>query len=231
MKSTGIIMFVTILLVTACSPAVRYPTPLINVAQITTTSPQEYRIQAGDQLDIKFFYNPELNEPVVVRPDGRITLQLARDIIASGLTPAQLTETLKQKYAGEIAHPEITVIVRTFTAQKVYVDGEVTKAGLVSLTEPMTVLQSVSQAGGFKETARTDEVIIARRSANNKLITMVVNLEKAIDGSDRAQDISLMPNDLIYVPKSHVANVNLWIDQYVRKNIPIPIGAGFPLFR
>ncbi len=230
MKLSGIIMFIPILLVTACSPAVRYPTPLPSAAQTTTTPPQEYRIQAGDQLEIKFFYNPELNELVTVRPDGRISLQLAREITAVSLTPAQLVETLKGKYAGEIAHPEISVLVRTFTAQKVYVDGEVNKAGLINLTEPMTVLQSVSQAGGFKESARVDEVIVARRSADNKLITMVVNLEKALDGSDRAQDISVMPNDIIYVPRSHIANVNLWIDQYIRRNIPIPIGAGFAIY-
>ena len=87
--------------------------------------------RAGDQLEVKFFYNPELNEQVIVRPDGRISLQLANEIMVAGLTPLELTDLLKKKYSTEISKPEITIIVRTFTSQRVFVDGEVNRAGLV----------------------------------------------------------------------------------------------------
>ena len=97
---------------------------------------QEYQIQIGDALDIKFFYHPELNESVMVRPDGRISLQLVHEVQASGLTPEQLRQNLRKKYEPQISQPEIAVIVRSFTAQKVYVDGEVAKPGLVPLTGP-----------------------------------------------------------------------------------------------
>ena len=214
------------LALSACAPAVLHPVPLNTVAQM----PKEYRIQPGDQLEIKFFYNPELNEIVPVRPDGRISIQLANEIMAAGLSPAELTDLLKQKYAKEIVKPEITVIVRSFNSQRVYVDGEVTRAGTVVLTDPMTVLQAISQAGGFKDTARTNEVIVARKGSDNKFISTVVDLERAINGSGIDQDIVLMPYDIVFVPKSHVANLNLWIDQYIRKNIPIPIGLGLNIF-
>jgi protein involved in polysaccharide export with SLBB domain len=74
----------------------------------------EYRIQIGDQLDIKFFYNPTLNEQVTVRPDGRFSLQLIQEVVAAGLTPAALTRELTDRYALNLKQPEVTVIVRSF---------------------------------------------------------------------------------------------------------------------
>lgn len=223
-----ILAVMAVMAVTACAPAVRNPAAY---GALSPPAPvQEYRIQAGDQLEVKFFYNPELNEQVIVRPDGRFSLQLANEIMAAGETPATLTELLRKKYATQIKNPEITVIVKSFNAQRVYVDGEVGRPGIVTLTDPMTVMQAISQAGGFKDTARMNEVIIMRRTADSTVASKVVNLEGAIDGSDTKQDIALLPYDVVYVPKSSVANVNLWIDQYIRKNIPLPIGLGLNVF-
>jgi protein involved in polysaccharide export with SLBB domain len=206
-------------LLPACA-TVPNPTPHV-IEQRDRVSAQEYTIQAGDQLDIKFFYNPELNELVTVRPDGRIALQLVKEIDAAGKTPAQLTDLLVGKYSPQIKNPEITVLVRSFGTQKVYVDGEVFKAGMVALTEPMTALQAIAQAGGFRDTAKRSEVVLIRKGADNKRITMTMNMENAIDGSDRAQDLLLLPYDIVYVPKSNIANVNLWVEQYIRKNLPV----------
>jgi polysaccharide biosynthesis/export protein len=216
----GIFMMV----LSACAPTVRNPVLLPVAAPSQPAAVTQYRIQSGDQLDVKFFYNPELNDQVIVRPDGRISLQLANDIMAAGLTPQQLTDQLKKKYSVEISKPEITIIVRTFAYQRVFVDGEVNKAGLVALTEPMTVLQSISQAGGIKDTAWLSGVIVIRRTLDNKVATMQLNLENAIDNSDMSQDIALKPNDIVYVPKTTIANINVWVDQYIRKNIPITAG-------
>ena len=88
----------------------------------------------------------------------------------------------------------------------------------------MTILQSIASAGGLKDTARINEIILIRRGPENRPASMLVNVEKAIDGNDPAQDLLLEPADIVYVPKSPIANVNLWVDQYIRKNIPIPFG-------
>ena len=216
-----------LLLLIACTPVVKNPTPLSQTFQTSPYPEQEYRIQVGDQLDIKFFYNPELNEQVTVRPDGRISLQLVREIIASDLTPAQLTDLLTQKYATNLQRPEITVIVRSFGSQRVYVDGEVAKPGIVPLVGFVTVLQAISQAGGLKDAARRGEVIVIRHGTANKPIALTVNIEKVIDGTDMRQDIPLKPFDIVYVPKSPIANVNVWVDQYIRKNLPFSISTGF----
>jgi len=228
MKILTLIKFLSILFILfACTPVVQNPTPLhYQTTQANLNSEKEYRIQIGDQLDIKFFYNPELNEHVTVRPDGRISLQLVHEVMATGLTPSELTQLLTQKYAPELKKPEITVIVRSFGAYKIYVDGEVTKPGVFPLIGFTTVLQAISQAGGMKDTARTSEVVIIRRGAYNKPLAFQVNLRKVIDSTDMNQDIALQPSDIVYVPKSAIVNVNVWVDQYVRRNIPIGISTG-----
>lgn len=226
--STIVKMFITILLLSACSNVVRNPTPLdYPGVQAAAVPAEDYHLQIGDQLDIKFFYHPELNDSVTVRPDGRISLQLVQELKAVGLTPQQLTEKLTKAYSTELEKPSIAVIVKAFNAQRVFVDGEVYKAGLVAMIGPMTVLQSISQGGGLKDTARTNEVIVIRRVAENKVASLVVNLDKALDGTDVSQDILLQPNDIVYVPKSTIADVNVWLDQYIRKNIPIPFGISY----
>jgi polysaccharide biosynthesis/export protein len=224
MKALKIVWLITLTLIVGCSSSL----PGRAGAQQSSTNPaKEYRIQPGDQLDIKLFYNPELNEQLTVRSDGRITMQLVNDVVAAGLTPAELTAVLTKAYAVELTTPKVAVIVRTSIADKVYVDGEVNRAGLINLTGPTTVLQSIAQAGGMKESAKTEEVIVLRRADDRKMTVIQVNLEEALQGANASQDIILKPNDIVYVPKSKISNVNTWIDLYLRKNVPLPIGIGY----
>jgi polysaccharide biosynthesis/export protein len=223
--------FLMLLILTGCAPAPVVKNPTSTAAPgIQSTYPyteKEYRLQVGDQLDVKFFYNPELNEQVIVRPDGRISLQLVREIMVAGMTPAELNDLLTKKYGPLITRTEITVIVRSFSSQRIYVDGEVNKAGMINLTTFTTVIQAISQAGGVKDSARTTEVIVVRRGADNKPLTITVNLNQAIDGTDTSQDIVLRPFDIVYVPKSSISNVNKWVDLYIRKNLPVTLSLGY----
>ena len=229
-KCVGVIIFIISLSLAACTTSVRSSSPIAFTAeQIPSYTAQEYKIQVGDQLDIKFFYNSALNEQVTVRPDGRISLQLVHEIVAAGLTPAQLTDLLTKKYVSELDSPEITVIVRSFGGQMIFVDGEVNKPGMLNMVAPMTVLQSLSQAGGVKDTAKRKEILIIRRGLDNKPVVLLMNMEKVIDGTETSQDLTLMPFDIVYVPKSSIANVNVWVDQYLRKNIPVGAGIYYNL--
>jgi protein involved in polysaccharide export with SLBB domain len=217
-------------LLAACASTVQTaPAPATSPAGVQSYPLQEYRIQVGDQLDIKFFFNPELNEQVTVRPDGRISLQLAKEVMAFGLTPAQLTEQLAERYKKEIGDPEIAVIVRSFSSQRVYVDGEVYRAGFVDLVGPMTLKQCIAQAGGVRDTGKLSTIILVRRGSDNRPVASQFNLDRVLDGSDPSQDPPMMPNDIVHVPKSTISNINIWVDQYIRKNIPIGIGFGYDL--
>ena len=181
----------------------------------------KYVIHPGDELEIKFFYNKELNEDVVVRPDGRISLQLVHDVMAAGLFPSELVKVLTEKYDSYLSNPELTVIVKKFEAQKVYVDGEVQKPGVVKIDGYLNVLQAIAMAGGMKDTAIEDEILVIRHSGLAKPSVLKVDMEKVLEGSDTSQNITLQAYDIVYVPKSVIANVNTWVDLYIRKNIPI----------
>ena len=217
-----------VVLLVACATPVQNPIPVYESQMNEALTPEaDYKIQPGDQLDIKFFYNSELNESVVVRPDGRISLQLLSQINVHGMTPSQLENLLKEGYASQLAKPEVAVIVRSFNMHKVYVDGHVVKPGAFPLLGFMTVMQSISEAGGLKDGARKKEVLIIRRGENGKPVVLRINLDKAMSGEDMSQNIYLAPFDIVFVPKSGIGNVNQFVDLYLRKNIPIGMGVGY----
>ncbi len=93
------------------------------LTKVGTTPPQDYQIQVGDQLDIKFFFNPELNEKVLVRPDGRIALQLIGELPVIGKTVEQIRTILIKNYSGQLKNPEVAVLLRSSN-----VPGEVISA-------------------------------------------------------------------------------------------------------
>ena len=177
--------------------------------------PQDYLIQPGDQLDIKFFYNPELNESVTVRPDGKISLQLVDEVEASGLKPSQLDAELTEKYAHELKKPTIAVIVKSFEGHRIYVGGEVNRQGLIKFTSGMTPLQAVLDAGGFMETANLENAIVIRKGPGNKPVPIEMNLADAMQGISGKADFSLQPNDVLYVPKTAIAKANKFVNQYI----------------
>jgi polysaccharide export outer membrane protein len=176
-----------------------------------------YLIQPGDALDIKFFYNPELNETVTVRPDGFISLQLVNEVKAAGLPPSQLNETLTHLYARELKKPVIAVIVKTFAGQRVYVGGEVGQQGLLTMPAGLTALQAVMQAGGLKNTAQPSETLVIRKGPDNNPIPVRVELSTMLSGSTAGQDFRLQPDDVVYVPKSPIAQANLFVKQYIEE--------------
>jgi protein involved in polysaccharide export with SLBB domain len=189
------------------------PPPVATAPQ----EPPEYFIQPGDELDIKFFYNPILNEAIVVRPDGKISLQLVDEVRAAGLTPAQLDDVLTQKYAKELKKPAVTVIVRSFTGWQVYVGGEVNTPGLINLAVGMTALQAVINAGGLRETAEPTGAIVIRKGRDNKPIPFRVDLNETIYGKGDTSNFQLKPSDIVYVPKSSIAKANKFVNQYIER--------------
>jgi protein involved in polysaccharide export with SLBB domain len=193
-------------------------------ASLSPANGRTYHLHVGDTLDVKFFYNPELDQQACVRPDGRISLPLAPDIQAEGLTPEELASSLRGHYVHELRDPEISVLVRSYSPQKVFVSGEVLRPGAIELNGVKTVLQAVSEAGGFKDSARLKEVLLIRQDASHQIVTLKLDLSAMLQSKPNAEDHLVEASDIVYVPRSHIANVNYWVDAYIRKNIPGSIG-------
>lgn len=103
---------------------------------------REYRIAVGDHLDIRFPYQAEFNESAVVRPDGKISLPLIGTVSAESKTPEQLTVELSAAFESHLREPELVVMVRAFTSNRYYLNGEARDARLRKLENPVVLLRS-----------------------------------------------------------------------------------------
>ena len=177
---------------------------------------QEYRIRPGDDLDIKFFYTQELNEAVVVRPDGYITLQLIDEIKVAGMTPQKLDELLTRQYAQHIKDPAVSVIVRSFKGFRAYVGGEVAVPQVVPLEGGMSVIQAIYRVGGTLPTADMSAIVLIRKGKNGEPLPFHLDLsDEAIAAGRPDLQVALTPSDVIYIPRSPIANGNRWVQQYI----------------
>jgi len=230
-----ILFFILIPMVFSCARVNSSPPPnqiplQSNESSLNSIS-QEYILQVGDVLDIKFFYNSELNELLPVRPDGRISLQLIDEVKAAGITPSELDRVLTEKYSLIFEKPEIAVIVKEFGGHKAYIGGEVNNPSVISLVGNVTALQAILNAGGFRETAKPSNVIIISKAPDSTASVRTVDLKKVISGDAQGNDLFLKPYDIVYVPKSDIANANKFVDQYINNIVPDFVSVGFSYTR
>jgi protein involved in polysaccharide export with SLBB domain len=186
-----------------------------------------YVIQSGDQLAIDFYLSPEFNDQVGVRPDGLITLRMIGDLKAAGLTPTALGNEIDHGYLKELKSPDAVVHVKNTPSRQVYVQGQVTKPGAFPLDPGMTTLQAISQAGGLTKEAN-DMAILIRRDACGTPHGIKVNLAVATEHPEGNDDAALMPHDILVVPRSTIANMDMFVEQYIRNLLPVQPYIGLP---
>ncbi len=181
--------------------------------------PSPMALTPGDVLDVKFFYTPTLNETQMVRPDGKIALQLIGEVEVEGKTPAELRDELQGLYANHLKAPEITVVIRLFHNRCVFVGGQVITPGIVEMPGKMTVLEAVMRAGGFDLREAEIRNVVVIRHRNGERYGYSINLKPALIGNE-VQPFYLEPKDIVYVPRTEIAKVNQWIDQHINRIIP-----------
>jgi polysaccharide export outer membrane protein len=118
----------------------------------------------------------------------------------------------------------VSVMLVKHAEQVVYVMGEVSAPGAKPYVPSMTTLHAIGSAGGPSKTGKTSSVVVLRRTGPDELEVYQVDIEAALDGKATARDFCLKPYDLVYVPRTFIANLNLFMDQYVRQNV-IPFTA------
>ena len=163
------------------------------------TPPPDYVIGIGDVLIINYWKDSEMTTDAVVRPDGKITLNLLNDIEAAGLRTDQLHDRLLEK-STMFEDPRITVGVRQINSRKVYISGGVQKTGQFDLIAPLTVLQLISLAGGTREFVKGKAITIIR-DEGGKPRAIKFNLKEVQEGKRLEQNIQLRPGDVVLVPE------------------------------
>jgi polysaccharide export outer membrane protein len=158
-----------------------------------------YRIGVDDELQISVWKEPELSAPVVVRPDGMITLPLVDDLNVVGQTPKELQALLTEKLKPFVNEPQVTVIVRAIHSWKVYLMGQVPRPGAYPLSDRKTIVQLLAEAGGMNAFAKTSSIYVLRHQ-NGREIRIPFNYKRAIKGIPDKDEVSLMPGDMVVVP-------------------------------
>jgi polysaccharide biosynthesis/export protein len=201
--------------------------PLISTAGEGASSHADFRLGAGDSIEVRFFYNPELNENVQIRPDGHVSLQLVGDVDLGTLTIGEATAKLDELYLKYLKTPTVSLQVRSYASQKVYVAGEVNRPGVVPVPGKMSVLDAVMEAGGTRHTGNTSSVILIRRSDEGKPVVQKISLKNINNEPSQASLMLLQPYDVILVPETKIAHMDRWVDQHIRELIPVGMNAGF----
>lgn len=176
-------------------------------------------LQPGDEIEVKFYYTPELDVTQVIRPDGYISMQLIGEVKAQGKSPAELTGELTNRYSWHLKNPQIAVIVRTLRNRRVYVGGHVTRPGVVEMPGPMTVMEAIVEAGGFDVLrAQIDSVLVIRYEQGKRRVYQI-NLKPAIE-TGQVPQFMLRPKDIVYVPQTRIAKVGQWVEQHINAIVP-----------
>jgi protein involved in polysaccharide export with SLBB domain len=212
---------------TAVSVGVVKPTPLRTLIETTHRfANAEYIIAPGDDLTVRLYFNPQLDEDLRVRPDGHISLSLIGEVVAAGKTPTELSAAITSAYSQYFLKSNSVVIVRRPASERIFTAGEVRNPGQFDLAQgAQTVLQSIAASGGVTDNATLDSVILVRRLPG-QIQPMVVELDlrRALSGKEPQQDLALMPNDLVYVPKSGAADLNLAVHLFLLNNLNLTTG-------
>jgi protein involved in polysaccharide export with SLBB domain len=181
-----------------------------------------YRFYPGDSVDVTVHSAPELSRSALIGPDGRVSLPMLNDVMVANRTDAEIANVIADAYASSVLVSPIVEVRRgALGPQNIIVGGEVNTPGLVEMTGPIGALEAVLLAGGFQNTAARGDVVILRRSPGGRLMMRTVNLHDALRGRSGADSVQIRRHDIVFVPRSTVAEVNVFVEQYVAGILPL----------
>jgi polysaccharide export outer membrane protein len=190
-RSRVVLRWLTGALATAC---------FLPAAAAAEVQQADYLIGPGDVVQVFVWKEADLTRDVTVRSDGKMTLPLLGDVHAAGRTPLQLAQDLEARFGRFVGSPQVTVGVTQPNSRRVFVVGQVARAGAFPLIGPTTFLQALALAGGFQQFAKSDKVIVVRQSGGSQSLVHV-DYKKIESGTDvDGQNIFLEPGDTVVVP-------------------------------
>jgi polysaccharide export outer membrane protein len=217
-RKTVNLLFVMLIisgLVAGCSS----PQPARTTAAMAQQPVLPYRVGPGDVIDVKLFYTPELDESQIVRPDGKMTLQLIGDIQAQGKTSEELQRELVNRFSTQLINPQVAVFVRRVHDSRYWVAGEVKRPGPYQMLGHATIVEAIMDAGGgTRPTADLKNVLVVRQR-DGRHYGCLVNVKEILQGKE-GPSFNLQARDIVFVPSTQITKVNDWIDQYVNKVLP-----------
>jgi polysaccharide biosynthesis/export protein len=221
-----------IVALSACSLESSLPPPPPAPSAGSVAGVEPYRIQAGDVLGIRLLLNPDLNEDVVVRPDGHMSTTVVSDELANGRTVPELTAALTQDYKSILRNPRLTVVLKTFAPTRIYVGGEVVKPGeTITAGLNPTLSQAIARAGGPKSD-HGNTVFVIRRGPDDVPQFFSARLRDVMrphdpEASEAGADVRLTPFDVVYLPRNGNAEVHRFLNESLVQLVPVIWGFSY----
>lgn len=209
--------------ITGCARRAAPPTAVV----IPAKPGGPYRIQPGDTVEVRFEYHPNENQKLRVRPDGKLGLGLTGDVQAARLTADELAGLIRLESSRYLREPVVNVVVAE-TVARAYIGGEVSEAGFVVLSKPLTVFQAVLERGGFTPSSDLKNITVISRGEGDQRTMRRVNVQATPD-EQPAEALVLAPDDVVVVPKTGIASANTFVEQWIDGLTPqILKGVRFP---
>ncbi|MFH1622830.1 MAG: polysaccharide biosynthesis/export family protein [Candidatus Omnitrophota bacterium] len=175
-----------------------------------------YQIAVNDKLFISVWRVPDLSLEFIVGPDGKISFPLIGDIDAAGRTLAELDIEITEKLKEYVVNPQVSVMVREFAGDKLTIIGEVRNPGIYKFVGSTNIMSVIALAGGFTDRAKSSQIIIVRepQDSSGEPQFIVADIKEILKGN-LSKNISVLPNDIVYVSRTMVSNFKEFWDGWI----------------
>ena len=175
----------------------------------------EFSLGPGDELEVEVYRYDELKRAITVPGSGIIFYPLVGEIDVKSMGVTELRRTIQERLKERIIDPQVSVSIKKVKSQKVYVLGEVLAPSVFTLDSPMRAAEIISKAGGFTSGADRSSVVLVRNN-NGKPDLQRLNIDEFFEGAKWKLNAALQPGDVIYVPRSFVADLDKFFDHVLR---------------
>jgi len=210
-------------------PAVGSDPAMARFAPWSSAAPG-YRIGEGDKLRIQFPRTPEMDQDVLVRPDGVVTLKAAGDVEIADLQPAEASRLIAEKATKKLRDPDVMIEVLDPVSARIYIGGEVKAPGAYRVGGPMTTIAALQLAAGASDTGRIDSVVLIRRAPDGRPMLRLVDVRGLLEGRS-VEDPRIISGDILFVPRTRIAEVGLWVEQFINRVVPFQRSFSYTLGR
>lgn len=223
----GALLALLVLGVAGCNTAPASGAKHIDVVPGTSAGTDtSYRLQVGDGIAVHFISFPDLDDTATIGPDGHIALRLVNDFQLAGLTLTEASKETNDRYEKVLNHPGVSILIRSYALQQVFVDGEVNSPGVIRSAVPLTASGAIAQAGGVKlATAHARAALLLRRRPDGAIVYYKLGFHGDLPGDEG--DPILRTNDLIYIPRTAIASVADFVQSNITRIIPIVVTPTF----
>lgn len=162
-------------------------------------SPGEYKLHAGDKIQVSVWKETDLQRLVIIRPDGQFSFPLTGEVKAAGRTADEVRADIENRLKKYIPEPVVTVTVEEVGGNRMYVIGQVNKPGMFIMNPRVNVLQALSLAGGTTPFAKLDGIIVIRGSGTAQT-SLPFRYSQVTEGKSLGQNVMLESGDVVVVP-------------------------------